>query len=108
MAQKTLSAGRNIALCVLSGPQGSSTPTTPMSVVSGTVMVQPSNTRPRLETSRLTMPLCMVVGFAEAFEEMRKEQKSLRKLTTKGSKRSKKRPRRYRYESSDDSSSGEE
>ena len=49
-------------------------------------------------------------GFAEAFEEMRKEQKSLRKLMTKRSSRkgSRKRSRRYRYESSDDSSSGEE
>ena len=47
-------------------------------------------------------------GFAEAFEEMRKEQKSLRKLMIKMSKRSKKRYRRYRYKSSDDSSSGEE
>ena len=47
-------------------------------------------------------------SFAEAFEEMRKEQKSLRKLMTKRSKISKKRSCRYRYESSDDSSSGEE
>ena len=47
-------------------------------------------------------------GFAEALSEMRKEQKSLRKLLTKRSKRSRKRARRDKYASSSDSSSGEE
>ena len=47
-------------------------------------------------------------GFVEALLEMRKEQKSLRKLLTKRSKRSRKRARRDRYASSSDSSSGEE
>ena len=46
--------------------------------------------------------------FAKAFDEMRKEQKFLRKLLAKRSKRSKKRSRQYRYKSSDDSSSSEE
>ena len=47
-------------------------------------------------------------SFAEALSEMRKEQKSLRKLLTKRSKRSRKRARREKYASSSDSSSGEE